>query len=1421
MSALVKFAKAHWPYNKNPRRERSPADSHRRGWRERFHIKKKVQHGSAEPSRADVSPRTPTSADSQAHSTGVQPDPRPSAHSSPVGDNETPTPPVTVSLVNVENLALAANIAEKIGNVMGKVPLVAPVAALLSEIVKTYKEIKDMHEKRNALLTRITDLAKNLHGTIMRMEATKYVDGMGRLKSDIEGYVELLRRASALASDFDSHGVFKTGVNQKQWTDKFTALDGELNLFAGRFVGNRVADFQIEQSRIGHKVDDVQLLALEQKLEKWLQNPPDMKKKQDDTQELHHAGTGSWFLDSQQFNEWKEKSGSLWIKGNSGTGKSVLSSVVIKKLFKDRQPSVQGTVAVAYFYFDFRDEERQFVKNMLQSIIMQLSAQSPNPYLALDRLYNSSNGQTLPTYEQLLGILNELLLELSRAYIVLDALDECTDPDLLIKFISSLRGWTRSPLHLLFTSQPREMFTVPFDGVEHIVLEPDTVRYDIQLFVSSEVHSKLEKLKHLKHWKDRTAEIITKVVEKSSGMFRLAACLLIEIARPKLKPNLDAILTNLPNDLHGIYDRFLEGIDADDFVSVETVLRWLVFSARPLRLPELEDTLAFDFSDPQNHVYDPSKRDDYANRVCELLDGLITVSEPPAKDPRLFSFKADDEVVGLVVSLAHASVVDYLVSRAFGEKFRHYDLDEARVHTFIAQSCVGYLFHFADHPLKEETFPNYPLSSYAARYWIHHLLLCHDRAVLSTSTKRLLQSGTEQYLALNHLYNPDRPWDGRDWTRNGRSPLYMCSLFGYTEGVHFLLEEGADVNAAERHYGSALQATSAEGFTEIVRLLLEKGADVNTAGGRYGSALQAASAVGYTEIVRLLLENGADANAAGGEYGSALQTASAEGHTEIVRLLLENDADVNTAGGVYGRALQAGSANGNTEIVRMLLEKGADVNAAGGGHNNALQDASAKGHTDVVRLLLENSADVNAGKGRFGSPLQSASARGYTEIVHLLLENDADVNAAGGYYGNALQAASAEGHTEIVRLLLENGVDVNTKGGKYGSVLQAASAHGDTDTVRMLLENGAEVNPAGGKYGSALQAASAKGHTDVVRLLFEKGADVNTVGGEYGSALQAACMKGDIAIMHLLLEKGADVNAAGGEYGSALQAACMKGDIAIMHLLLEKGADVNAAGGKYGSALQAACAEGHTEIVRLLLEKGADVNAAGGEYGSALQTASAHDQPEIVRLLLEKGGDINAAGGPYGSTLQAASANGDTDTVRLLLEKGADVNAGGGVYGSALQAACTESHIDIVRLLLEKGADVNAGGGEYGSVLQAASTNGDTDVVRVLLENGAHVNAAGGAYGSALQAACMQGYTDVVCLLLENGADINATGGKYGSALQAASVFGHREIVHLLLEKGADVNAVGGEYGSALRAACVQGHTKIMRLLLENGAIGV
>jgi hypothetical protein len=174
--------------------------------------------------------------------------------------------------------------------------------------------------------------------------------------------------------------------------------------------------------------------------------------------------------------------------------------------------------AVAFFYFDFKDNKGHPVENALRDLVLQLSAQSPKPYQALDKQYELLNyGQTLPKYQDLLNVLEKLLLEIQDTYIVLDALDECQEPDLkqLLDLISTLQSWTQTtPLHLLITCQPRNLFKETFKDVPFIELSSHITHEDIKLFVSGELHAGNSTM-----WATQAPYITEKILQKSSGMF--------------------------------------------------------------------------------------------------------------------------------------------------------------------------------------------------------------------------------------------------------------------------------------------------------------------------------------------------------------------------------------------------------------------------------------------------------------------------------------------------------------------------------------------------------------------------------------------------------------------------------------------------------------------------------------------------------------------------------------------------------------------------------------------------------------------------------------------------------------------------------------------------------------------------------------
>jgi hypothetical protein len=173
--------------------------------------------------------------------------------------------------------------------------------------------------------------------------------------------------------------------------------------------------------------------------------------------------------------------------------------------------------AVAYYYFDFRNERQQRMDIMLRSIIWQLSECSPSPYSALQELYKRLwNGKIQPQATHLQEVLENLLSELDRTYIVIDGLDECnkTEWKPLAQFIHSLCHPAKNAPHLLFTSQPLEEFKTAFRDVTFIELGSGVSNDDISSFVGSEVPK-------IGNWAsdDNYAKDVTEqIVQKSNGM---------------------------------------------------------------------------------------------------------------------------------------------------------------------------------------------------------------------------------------------------------------------------------------------------------------------------------------------------------------------------------------------------------------------------------------------------------------------------------------------------------------------------------------------------------------------------------------------------------------------------------------------------------------------------------------------------------------------------------------------------------------------------------------------------------------------------------------------------------------------------------------------------------------------------------------
>jgi hypothetical protein len=373
--------------------------------------------------------------------------------------------------------------------------------------------------------------------------------------------------------------------------------------------------------------------------------------------------------------------------------------------------------------------------------------------------------------------------------------------------------------------------------------------------------------------------------------------LLIELSKCKLVHKLDEILKNLPVDLFAVYDRFFESLSSHEWVYVDAVLRWIMFSFEPLTLDQLSDAIAFDFSgSPEFYAYKPDQRRDNTEAIRSWLDGLVVV--------RSQSILSQEPAV----QLSHASVQGYLLSDHFTSKFGRANspFSKSLSHMLITRACIGYFLYFADHLLNETNLANFPLGGYAAVSWCHHLLCCDEQTILFDAAMRLLKDGSRQFDALTRFTNQGSFW----LAHRLDSPLQFCVRNGCIEGIKRILANNPDsVNLVGQTSGTTVLAIACDqGRTDIAILLLQNGAQVNLRCPFFESALQIAAFGDRHEIVQLLLQHGAAADLE--DWGKSLMAASHLGNSRTAGILLGGGVDINKAGAYYERAVEAAGSGG-------------------------------------------------------------------------------------------------------------------------------------------------------------------------------------------------------------------------------------------------------------------------------------------------------------------------------------------------------------------------------------------------------------------------------------------------------------------------------------------------------------------------------
>jgi hypothetical protein len=190
-----------------------------------------------------------------------------------------------------------------------------------------------------------------------------------------------------------------------------------------------------------------------------------------------------------------------------------------------------GLGSIAYFYFDFRDLDKQNRRNLLPSLLVQLSAQSSPRCDILHRLYSEhDNGTKMPTEAVLTQCLKDMLTipDQLPIYIILDALDECPNShgipsprSQVLSLVKQLMGLQLLHLHICVTSRPEFdiQATLGRLALHSVSLHDESgQKADIVDYVKYVVYSDTEETM-MKRWREEDMNMVVETLsEKADGM---------------------------------------------------------------------------------------------------------------------------------------------------------------------------------------------------------------------------------------------------------------------------------------------------------------------------------------------------------------------------------------------------------------------------------------------------------------------------------------------------------------------------------------------------------------------------------------------------------------------------------------------------------------------------------------------------------------------------------------------------------------------------------------------------------------------------------------------------------------------------------------------------------------------------------------
>lgn len=254
-----------------------------------------------------------------------------------------------------------------------------------------------------------------------------------------------------------------------------------------------------------------------QEIKKWL-SASDVSKNLFEALKKRHEGTCVWILQCRTFQEWhSDQRRFIWLHGIPGCGKTVLSAAVI-----DHLQQLNSSDTILEFFFDFADNEKQTIDQLLRTLSHQLYSRNPSCRPDLDKLFIScENGGQQPGHQALAATLLQMLRHCGKVHIIIDALDECKTRREVLRWIEDVFRSGIPSVRLLATSRREgdieSELVLWLEQQSILSAQEESVNHDIHAFV----HSKLLSEPEFERWRMKPGvqeEIETQIMLKANGM---------------------------------------------------------------------------------------------------------------------------------------------------------------------------------------------------------------------------------------------------------------------------------------------------------------------------------------------------------------------------------------------------------------------------------------------------------------------------------------------------------------------------------------------------------------------------------------------------------------------------------------------------------------------------------------------------------------------------------------------------------------------------------------------------------------------------------------------------------------------------------------------------------------------------------------